>query len=81
MNIETEEQTQPAKKRHPNWGGARPGSGRPPSKYPKTKVSVSVSAEQFDRAINLWGGRVSHLIDKLVREYVAREAPDKQLES
>ena len=63
----------PKKKKHPNWGGRRPGAGRPPSGILKKKVSVSVSAKQFEQALELWGGKASHLVDKLVGEYVDRE--------
>ena len=64
------------KKRHPNWGGRRPGAGRPPTGILKKKISLSVSAEQFEQAMDLWGGRVSHFVDKLVQDFVEENSED-----
>ena len=63
-----------SKKKSNNWGGRRPNSGRPPSGILKKKVSVSVSMKAWDQALDLWGGKASHLVDKLVQEYVAEKA-------
>ena len=53
-----------------SWGGKRPGAGRPPSGIKKKKVSVSLSLEQWERALELWDGKASHLVDKLIHRYL-----------
>ena len=53
-----------------NWGGRRPNSGRPPSGILKKKVSVSVSQKVWEQAMGIWDGKASHLVDKLLKEYV-----------
>ena len=58
----------------PNWGGARPNAGRPPSGVEKLKKSVSVSAEVWHEAMGFWDRKpASQLIEKLLEEYVERE--------
>ena len=58
------------KTKHPNWGGRRPGAGRPPTGIMKAKISISVTTEQWEKALKMWDGKPSHLVDKLVCEYV-----------
>ena len=62
------------KTKHPNWGGRRPNAGRPPSGILKSKVSVSVSIKAWEKAMEMWDGKASHLVDKLIKEYVEKEA-------
>ena len=60
----------PREKKHSsNWGGRRPNSGRPPSGVKKSKVSVSVTTEEWEKALRSWDGKASHLVDKLIKEY------------
>ena len=66
MSIKTET------KKHPNWGGKRPGAGRPATGVNKAKVSLNVSKEQWEEAIKKWKGKPSHLVDKLICEYAGK---------
>lgn len=50
-------------------GGARPGAGRPEGQT-KKKVSVSVDEETLESALSKWGGKLSPLVEKLLRSYV-----------
>jgi uncharacterized protein (DUF4415 family) len=50
-------------------GGARPGAGRPAGQT-KSKVSVSVDSDILEKALTKWGGKVSPLMEKLLRSYV-----------
>ena len=63
--------------RNPNWGGWRPNSGRPASGIDKRKVSVSVEGAAWSKAMEMWGGKASHLIDKLLKDYVDKKAKRK----
>jgi len=49
-------------------GGARPGAGRPEGQT-KSKVSVSVDAATLETALAKWGGKLSPLVEKLLRDY------------
>jgi len=50
-------------------GGAREGAGRPEG-ITKTKTSVSVDTEVLDAALAKWGGKLSPLLEKLLRDYL-----------
>ena len=50
-------------------GGARPGAGRPEGQT-KSKVSVSVDTDTLEIALNKWGGKLSPLVEKLLRNYI-----------
>jgi hypothetical protein len=50
------------------WGGARPGAGRPPGRTKKT-ISVSVNANVLKRAITRWREETSRLVEKLLDLY------------
>ena len=52
-----------------NLGGARPGAGRPAGQT-KSKVSVSVDEETLKAALEKWGGKLSPLVEKLLRDYL-----------
>ena len=65
------------RKKHPNWGGRRPNAGRPPSGILKSKVSVSLTAKTFNQAVEMFGGKPSHLVDKLLHEYVEKQQTEK----
>ena len=52
-----------------NRGGAREGAGRPEG-ITKTKTSVSVDTEVLDTALAKWGGKLSPLVEKLLRDYL-----------
>ena len=52
-----------------NKGGARPGAGRPVGQT-KAKVSVSVDEETLNAALQKWGGKLSPLVEKLLRDYL-----------
>ena len=49
-------------------GGARPGAGRPEGQT-KSKVSVSIDADTLESALKKWGGKLSPLVEKLLRSY------------
>lgn len=51
-------------------GGARNGAGRPEGQT-KSKVSVSIDAETLEAALAKWGGKLSPLVEKLLRDYLA----------
>lgn len=51
-------------------GGARPGAGRPEGQT-KSKVSVSIDTQTLDDALTKWGGKLSPLVEKLLRSYIA----------
>ena len=51
-------------------GGAREGAGRKPTGETKTKTSVSVDSETLDKALEKWGGKLSPLVEKLLRSYL-----------
>ena len=53
-----------------NWGGRRPNSGRPATGILKKKVSVSISQKVWEQAMDIWDGKASHLVDKLLKDYV-----------
>ena len=72
--VSQESKNMQMKTKHPNWGGRRPNAGRPPSGILKSKVSVSVSIKAWEKAMEMWDGKASHLVDKLIKEYVEREA-------
>jgi uncharacterized protein (DUF4415 family) len=50
-------------------GGSREGAGRPTGQT-KAKVSVSVDSGVLEKAQTKWGGKLSPLIEKLLRSYV-----------
>jgi len=50
-------------------GGAREGAGRPEGQT-KSKVSVSVDADVLEKALGKWGGKLSPLVEKLLRDYL-----------
>jgi hypothetical protein len=50
-------------------GGARPGAGRPEGQT-KSKVSISVDSETLEKALGKWGGKLSPLVEKLLRSYL-----------
>lgn len=52
-----------------NKGGARPGAGRP-SGLTKAKTSISVDSAVLQRALAKHGGKLSSLVEKLLRVYV-----------
>jgi hypothetical protein len=49
-------------------GGARPGAGRPEGQT-KSKVSVSIDSDTLEAALKKWGGKLSPLVEKLLRTY------------
>jgi hypothetical protein len=51
-------------------GGARPGAGRPPGQT-KTKTSVSIDEATMKAALAKWKGKLSPLLEKLLREYLS----------
>ena len=50
-------------------GGARPGAGRPAGKT-KIKTSVSIDGQILRSALSKWNGKLSPLVEKLLREYL-----------
>lgn len=50
-------------------GGARTGAGRPAGQT-KTKTSVSVDEQTLSAALEKWGGKLSPLVEKLLRSYI-----------
>lgn len=50
-------------------GGVRAGAGRPEGAT-KAKKSVSIDEEVMNKALAKWGGKLSPLLEKLLREYV-----------
>jgi hypothetical protein len=52
-----------------NLGGARPGAGRPKGQT-KTKVTVSIDSDVLKRASEKWEGKLSPLMEKLLRSYL-----------
>ena len=50
-------------------GGARNGAGRPEG-VTKTKTSVSVDSDVLEKALAKWGGKLSPLVEKLLRDYL-----------
>lgn len=50
-------------------GGVRAGAGRPPGIH-KTKLSISVDSAKLASAKEKWGGKISQLMEKLLRDYV-----------
>ena len=59
------------KKRNSNWGGRRPNAGRPPSDILKKKISVMVTTERWDQALELWGRSGGQLINQLIDDFIA----------
>ncbi len=54
---------------HSNRGGTRPGAGRPAGQT-KIKTSVSIDEMILRAALAKWGGKLSPLVEKLLREYL-----------
>ena len=52
-------------------GGARPGAGRPPGQT-KIKTSVSIDEQTLRSALSKWNGKLSPLVEKLLRDYSDR---------
>jgi len=50
-------------------GGARPGAGRPRGQT-KVKTSISIDEETLKAALIKWDGKLSPLVEKLLREYL-----------
>ena len=50
-------------------GGARPGAGRPEGQT-KSKVSVSIDSDTLEAALAKWGGKLSPLVENLLRSYI-----------
>lgn len=50
-------------------GGMRLGAGRPEGQT-KSKVSVSVDSETLESALKKWDGKLSPLVEKLLRDYI-----------
>jgi uncharacterized protein (DUF4415 family) len=50
-------------------GGARPGAGRPAGQT-KVKTSVSVDEDVLKAATEKWRGKLSPLVEKLLRDYI-----------
>lgn len=57
-----------------NRGGARPGAGRPPGQT-KIKTSVSIDEVTLRAALAKWGGKLSPLVEKLLRDYTKSIVP------
>ena len=53
-----------------NRGGARPGAGRPSGRT-KIKTSVSIDGTTLRAALAKWDGKLSPLVEKLLREYLS----------
>jgi hypothetical protein len=53
-----------------NRGGARPGAGRP-SGQTKIKTSVSIDEQTLRSALSKWNGKLSPLVEKLLRDYLS----------
>lgn len=51
-------------------GGAREGAGRPETGQTKAKTSISVNSEVLEKALQKWGGKLSPLVEKLLRSYL-----------
>lgn len=52
-----------------NIGGARPGAGRPKGQT-KSKVTVSIDSDVLAGAVEKWNGKLSPLVEKLLRSYL-----------
>lgn len=50
-------------------GGARAGAGRPEG-ITKSKTSISVDQDVLNAALEKWGGKLSPLMEKLLRDYI-----------
>ena len=53
------------------WGGTRRGSGRKPG-VTKVKRCISVDRSEWDKAVELWGGKASRLVEVLISDYVRK---------
>ena len=53
-------------------GGARPGAGRPRGQT-KIKTSVSIDGKTLKAALTKWDGKLSPLLEKLLREYLSEQ--------
>jgi hypothetical protein len=52
----------------------RNGVGRPRTGITKVKKCVSVTGTVWQDALERWNGQASDLVDRLLRDYVARKA-------
>lgn len=59
------------KEKKKTWGGKRAGAGRPPETEKKTKICVSVDANNWNTAVKRWKEKPSWLVDRLLSDYVA----------
>jgi hypothetical protein len=58
-----------AKKNGFNWGGRRPGAGRPKGSGSKVRICVSVNRWNWQAATRKWK-IASHLVDRLLVDYL-----------
>jgi hypothetical protein len=56
-----------------DWGGKRPGAGRPEGSGEKVKISVSVNEKNWQAARARWKDKASHLVDNLVLAYIQQD--------
>jgi hypothetical protein len=63
-----------------NWGGPRPGAGRPLGKT-KVKICVSINAAVWQSALSLWRGKRSPLVENLLSAYVGNAGGKNRAEA
>lgn len=52
-------------------GGKRDGAGRKPEgEKPKSRISATIDTDVWETALTKWGGKGSHLLEKLLRDYI-----------
>ena len=53
------------------WGGFRPGAGRKPG-ITKAKRCVSIDTAIWSKAVEIWNGKASRLVELLLSDYVKK---------
>jgi hypothetical protein len=63
-----------------SWGGIRKGAGRPSGRT-KAKICVSVNEAVWQSALDLWRGKGSPLVEKLLLAYVGNADSNQKAEA
>jgi hypothetical protein len=62
------------------WGGLRKNAGAKPRQGGTIKKCVSVTEEVWHDAMQIWNGKASRLVDRLLADYIANKSGIREME-
>jgi hypothetical protein len=60
------------------WGGWRKGAGAKPRPEGTIKICISLNKKIWHDARRSWSGKASHLVEKLISEFVVKQGESGQ---